>query len=541
MSSSLILQGKIIAILVVSLFIITTTNIYATDDTVIVSLGDSYSSGEGIEEFYDQNKPLEEKVQSIDWLAHRSKNSWPGMLKGTNGEPMKRGENWFFVATSGATTFELDHPFTKKYYRTRTDAMGRVIADPLRGKLDIPAQLDIFDDLKKKGIEADYVTITIGGNDLGFSKIMKKAATEASFYKRKGKQTELEALLENAWETFTDESEDETSVKDDIRNAYEEIENAAGKQATIIVAGYPKLLDEDRTALTLFSRREAIAINGKVEEFNTELENLVGECKGSGMNIVFVPIMPAFTGREAYSKNPAINNIELLKEDDIYIDGGPVPISDYSFHPNINGAKLYAKCVQAEIVDKEDGVSSEGETDVNETSENKVNSIHDQFNRINVIGKTYSSIEEQFGPLEYASGGVSLGEYESVVYFTTTDGFKVGFFTPDLYGYNYAEEPTTENPDCICVSIMGTADSLLGIKGNQELSDEELAKELSADYIEEGEPHPINGEVNDNAVVGIKKDGERDIQIYRMDLERGTPITKDTFLTIDYASYLITW
>ena len=88
---------------------------------------------------------------------------------------------------------------------------------------------------------------------------------------------------------------------------------------------------------------------------------------------------------------------------------------------------------------------------------------------------------------------------------------------------------------------MGTPDSLLGIKGNQELSDEELAKELSADYIEEGEPHPINGEVNDNAVVGIKKDGERDIQIYRMDLERGTPITKDTFLTIDYASYLITW
>ena len=38
-----------------------------TDDPVIiVSLGDSYSSGEGIEEFFGQDLPVEDKVQNLD-------------------------------------------------------------------------------------------------------------------------------------------------------------------------------------------------------------------------------------------------------------------------------------------------------------------------------------------------------------------------------------------------------------------------------------------------------------------------------------------
>ena len=49
-------------------------------DHIIVSLGDSYSSGEGIEPFYAQDLPLAEKVKAPDWLAHRSQNAWGGML-----------------------------------------------------------------------------------------------------------------------------------------------------------------------------------------------------------------------------------------------------------------------------------------------------------------------------------------------------------------------------------------------------------------------------------------------------------------------------
>ena len=72
---------------------------------VIVSLGDSYSCGEGIEPFYGQDAEMALRCLDPDWLAHRSEKSWPGMLTlpGVSG-PMKehRGENWFFAAASGA-------------------------------------------------------------------------------------------------------------------------------------------------------------------------------------------------------------------------------------------------------------------------------------------------------------------------------------------------------------------------------------------------------------------------------------------------------
>ena len=43
----------------------------------MVSLGDSYSSGEGIEPFYGQNESTADKVKNQDWLAHRSEKVGP--------------------------------------------------------------------------------------------------------------------------------------------------------------------------------------------------------------------------------------------------------------------------------------------------------------------------------------------------------------------------------------------------------------------------------------------------------------------------------
>ena len=70
----------------------------AGEDRVMVSIGDSYSSGEGIEPFYGQSKPAYEKVADQDWLAHRSEKSWSGRLtlNGVNGTMAEnRGKNWF--------------------------------------------------------------------------------------------------------------------------------------------------------------------------------------------------------------------------------------------------------------------------------------------------------------------------------------------------------------------------------------------------------------------------------------------------------------
>ncbi|SEG39521.1 hypothetical protein SAMN04487934_12313 [Eubacterium ruminantium] len=84
-------------------------------DRIIVSLGDSYSSGEGIEPFYGQYDvngkalPFSKKVKNDDWLAHRSMYAWSGMLKllGVDRTMADNKEtNWFFAAASKICSYK---------------------------------------------------------------------------------------------------------------------------------------------------------------------------------------------------------------------------------------------------------------------------------------------------------------------------------------------------------------------------------------------------------------------------------------------------
>jgi len=142
---------------------------YAKRDTVlnskvIVSMGDSYSAGEGIPQFYGQNGSSVDKVKDQDWLAHRSKNSWPGQLTlpAVSGEmATHHGDDtyWYFVATSGATTAHINNRQPKEYDY-----------DGYEGTNYIDAQINVFKELGDR--KADYVTLTIGGNDAQFSEVV---------------------------------------------------------------------------------------------------------------------------------------------------------------------------------------------------------------------------------------------------------------------------------------------------------------------------------------------------------------------------------
>ena len=192
---------------------------FATSDhPVVVSLGDSYSSGEGVEPFYKQNGAWNffksDSVNSsnckeyYDWLAHRSESSWPGKLKVKNSAGTEitlsdakydeagasKDASWYFVASSGATTehlnggtrydvekdnaYETDGKQEKivKYYK-KWDLTGR---DTSSFKCYLSEQLDVFNKIEAGTV--DYVTMTIGGNDVGFGDIVTAAATESWGY-----------------------------------------------------------------------------------------------------------------------------------------------------------------------------------------------------------------------------------------------------------------------------------------------------------------------------------------------------------------------
>ena len=327
-----------------------------SDDTggsrIMVSLGDSYSSGEGIEPFYGQNDAVSQKVQNQDWLAHRSEKSWGGRLTldGVNGTMAEnRGKNWFFVATSGATTYHLNNTQRKEY-----DIKG------VSGSKNIDKQLDIS---KKLGDEkAEYVTISIGGNDAKFVDVVTEAAIPHPF-----NPGALNDKLNAVWSEFYYGVDGGTSIRERLYQAYYDIQNAAGIQAKIIVAGYPKLLEQNGKGI-LFSKEYAQLINDSVSRFNDEIESIVKTCKTEGMKICFVSVEEAFDGHEAYSKDAYINKVHIGRNSED-LEG---MISAYSMHPNDKGAQVYADCVQAKIdeIEKDGGKSewptmtSSGERDI---------------------------------------------------------------------------------------------------------------------------------------------------------------------------------
>lgn len=311
---------------------------------IMVSLGDSFSSGEGIPPFYGQNKSASEKVKDQDWLAHRSENSWPGQLKlpGISGTMSDhRGENWYFVATSGAETEHLYSSFKKEYDR-----------DGYSGYKYISPQLDIFDELGDQ--EVEYVTMTLGGNDAQFVDVIIDAAVATGAHVIN--PSYLSDKINDLWKDYYMDG----GIRDSLLRAYKEVSKAAGPQAKIIVAGYPKLLDKNGKG-ALFTKTSATIVNEAVTNFNKEIATLVAYTKGSGIKICYVSVEEEFDGHEAYSADPYLNSVYIgtrtqdLKEWALS--------SAYSMHPNEKGAEAYAHCVQEKIAQIEaDGGKSEWPT-----------------------------------------------------------------------------------------------------------------------------------------------------------------------------------
>lgn len=306
----------------------------SSNTVIMVSLGDSYSSGEGIPPFYGQkiNASINEKVKDEDWLAHRSTKSWPSLLKipgifGTMKDYNVKNTNtsmickWYFKASSGAETKHFNQETQSKFVNKQS----------YKNEFSLPKQLDVF-----KNIEGnvDYVTLTVGGNDVNFSELITTCAMESTYL---GSKT-LDVKLETLWRKFS-------VTRENIKKVYQDIETAAGSQATIIVAGYPQLLDKDGKGCAI-NKEEAMTINDNVSKFNKELYQIVKQCKLFGMDIEFVDVETEFDGHQAYSDDSWINPIMIKPQSE---DLTNAIGSSYSVHPNEAGAQAYARCVNAKI------------------------------------------------------------------------------------------------------------------------------------------------------------------------------------------------
>ena len=276
---------------------------------VIVSMGDSYSAGEGIQPFYGSR--YSEGWELKDWLAHRSEGSWGGQLRlpdvgsmNSSKYPENANPHWYFVASSGAVTWNITGGQEKDYYKWDETTNGPVVDTET-----IDPQIDIFKETQRRQIVPDYITITMGGNDLGFVDILKTAAINDFWVDPCGltrqlseavdKLSDFEIKGDSIKEVPTENSDESNELQSDdkvrerIKKIYRKIDETASigdDHPCILVAGYPHLLNEDllktkksagdvANALNVFNPTDAYQINMAIDIYTKVLKNIVEECQ----------------------------------------------------------------------------------------------------------------------------------------------------------------------------------------------------------------------------------------------------------------------
>ncbi len=270
-----------------------------------VALGDSYSSGEGVQ-------PYEDSTDLATNQCHRSELAYPGqVMVGDNPISVKLrsqaedAASWSFVACSGARTFNV-----------------KPAAEGGEGQWDEPAQLD-------SGLvdaETDLVSITIGGNDAGYGAVIDKCSfdecTDAQF----------NGMPFPEW------------VEANVRGVYQDILATSASivqhapNATVAFLGYPKVMPDGNIErltcprLAPYSHAEKDFINDMTLVLNGVLETASTE---GGAR--FVSVTEAFEGHEVCGDGGEWINGPYFAN-----SAEESWVEDRSFHPNEAGQSGYA-------------------------------------------------------------------------------------------------------------------------------------------------------------------------------------------------------
>jgi lysophospholipase L1-like esterase len=163
------------------------------------------------------------------------------------------------------------------------------------------------------------VTLTVGGNDLGFADLFETCSTP-------GQEAQCLIAITNAVtkEQLTDLSINLSALLGDVA--------AAAPDALIVVTGYPYLFEPDPNNPII------TAFNAATAALNTTIEAAVNAAHDPprGLYVVYVDVTEQFEG----------HGIGTL--DDPFINGPSAGFPE-AFHPNAAGYRAYAKAISAAI------------------------------------------------------------------------------------------------------------------------------------------------------------------------------------------------
>ncbi|MEV0584847.1 SGNH/GDSL hydrolase family protein [Nonomuraea sp. NPDC050310] len=260
-----------------------------------IALGDSFSSGEGV---YDET---ERPIDAGAGLCHRSRGSYVPQIAGS----LRFAGGASFWACAGATTVHL-----------------------LKGQHGHKPQIS------RVGPAASLVTVSIGGNDAGFTDVLKECILRLPW---SDGCTEQEAAVRRRVAGMTP----------NLRQVLLEIRRRA-PEARIIVLGYPRpfpaapadrvdnLTPDDQR----WVNRMARFLNDASREVVAEVDRAIATFGGPG-SAEFVDAYDAFDGHEIGRGSPYMNALD--------VDVEQLKVYSRSYHPTAGGYRRLGELVAAQI------------------------------------------------------------------------------------------------------------------------------------------------------------------------------------------------
>jgi len=283
------------------------------------ALGESYSSGEGARDYFEETSKI--RVNQ----CHRSRRAYATQIK----DPLHPGRLIplnpdAFVACSGALTFNV--------------ARGQPGAK--NDKANAPAQLDkVFPEPDGRFVvnnSTDMLTIGIGGNDAGFAEVLELCIFERGNCEADDFMPYLHDNLNPPELRSLNEIIDAKRLETEglLRDLYLQILGQVGSNTAVFVLGYPQVVGgKCGIAFLKIDEEELAFIRQATENLNDVIEATARE-----VGLHFVEVANHFAGHGACSKDPWIKGLSVPKVE--------------SFHPTSKGQKQIAIVLNQFIDDK---------------------------------------------------------------------------------------------------------------------------------------------------------------------------------------------
>lgn len=294
---------------------------HQTNEMQYMALGDSYISGEGAFSYL-------EGTDTHDNKCHVSGKSYTALISSN-----LNFDSYHSVSCSGATTKDIidtsdgykgqAEPHNTRAYLEQAGLVAPILTDFKVGYID---QLDFVAQYHPK-----IMSVSIGGNDMGFSNILKSCIVPSfegnTCYSTREDRLELVRLINN-------------EVYPKLLNTYRAIKFADPVGAKIYVIGYPQIAKPGGDcALNVHLNASEITFSVQLIDYLDTIIRLAAQQAG----VYYVDTQDALYGHRLCEAGPgevAVNGLTAGNDTPSKFFG---PIGDESYHPNQLGYQLLAE------------------------------------------------------------------------------------------------------------------------------------------------------------------------------------------------------